>query len=149
MYNYSTFMKVNLKEWVLGTINLVEQGREWSDAWESGYYDLGGISENSGVKECPKNGAKTLYLLGRIKGGTRPYLSPSLHEVWHNYSKNGAYAILAIDCLARNPNIRLKDLWQDIRRKIIVDLHEQPATNNAGGPTVAYKLWHLGMIETK
>ncbi len=149
MYDFNTFMKVNLKEWILGTINLVEHGQEWNDAWYSIYKNLGGTSENSGLKGCPMNGAKTLYLLGRIKGGKRPYLSPTLQEIWNNYSKNGAYAILALDFLSRNPDIELEYMWGQIREKIIADLQEQPAMNNAGGPTVAFKLWHLGMIETQ
>ena len=90
--------------------------------------------------------AKTLYMLGRIRGGNISFKQPPLREVWNSYSKNGTYAILAIEQLIQNPHISLTDLWSAIRRRIKSELGDEPARSNQGGATVAYKLWHLGLI---
>ena len=59
-------------------------------------------------------GTKTLYLLGRIKNSDMPYQNLPLRDVWENYSKNGAYAILALEGLSQHPDISLADLWRYI-----------------------------------
>ena len=92
------------------------------------------------------NGTKTLYLLGRISGNDMPYQSPPLLEVWKNYSKNGVYALLALEILSLHPNISLNNLWHRIQERVRNELGEEPALSNQGAPTVAYKLWNLGLI---
>ena len=144
--NYSQYMGITLKSWVRGTIKKVQGGDNWNDAWEKTYWDLGGKSVHSGSKECPKIGTKTLYRLGRIKNSNMPYQNIPLRDVWQNYSKNGAYAVLALECLSQNPDILLADLWHFIRRRVREELGEEPAQSNQGAATVAFKLWHLKMV---
>ena len=146
MANPGTFLSVDLKSWVFGTIKKVQQGTDWNNAWQKTYRELGGKSEESGKKGCPMNATKTLYLLGRINGSNIPYKNLPPREVWENYSKNGVYALLALEILSRNPSISLNDLWSKIQERVRGELGEEPALSNQGGPTVAYKLWNLGLI---
>ena len=144
--NLSQFLGINLKVWVYDTIKKVQAGNGWNAAWEETYWKLGGKSVHSGRKGCPMIGTKTLYLLGRIKNSDMPYQNLPLRDVWNNYSKNGAYSILALKGLSQNPDISIPDLWRYIQHQIHEELGEEPARSNQGGPTVAFKLWHLGMI---
>lgn len=139
------FCKISLKDWVLDTIKKVERGVEWNCAWLKTYFELGGKSRESGNKPCPKKGTETLYLLGRIKG-FRCFQNPGLRDIREDYSKNGAYAILALEYIQQEPDISLPELWSKIQECIRRELNEDPAESNQGGPTVAYKLWHLGLI---
>ena len=143
---YSQYMGINLKSWVRGTIKKVQEDDNWNAAWEKTYWDLGGKSVHSGRKGCPMIGTKTLYLLGSIKNSNMPYQNLPLHDVWNNYSINGAYAVLALEGLSQNPDISLPDLWRYIQHRVREELGEEPARSNQGGPTIAFKLWHLGMI---
>ena len=146
---YSRFLKVDLASWVYDTIEKVQKGDNWNTAWEKTYWDLGGTSIESGRKGCPMIGTKTLYLLGRIKNSDMPYQNLPLRDVWENYSKNGAYSILALEGLSQNPDISLTELWRYIQLLIREDLGEEPACSNQGGPTAAFKLWHLGLINQR
>ena len=137
--------KINLKDWVLNTIEKVEKGDDWNCAWKETYFELGGKSRESGSKFCPMNGAEVLYRLGRIKGSRNSFRNPELKEIW-NGSTNGAYAILALECILEKPDISRSALWARIQERIRSELGEEPAKFNQGAPTVAYKLWHLGLI---
>ena len=139
------FYKISLKDWVLGTIKKVERGAKWNCAWLKTYFELGGKSESSGSKPCPKKGAETLYLLGRIKG-FGCFQNPGLRDIREGYSKNGAYAILALEYIQRDPDISLSELWSKIQERIRLELNEEPADNDQDSPRVAYKLWHLELI---
>lgn len=144
--NHSHFLGVDLNAWVYDTIKKVEAGNSWNAAWEETYWKLGGKSVHSGRKGCPMIGTKTLYLLGRIKNSDMAFQNLPLRDVWNNYSKNGAYSILALEGLSQNPDISRTELWRYIQHRVREELGEDPAHSNQGGPTVAFKLWHLGMI---
>ncbi len=137
--------KINLKDWVLNTIEKVERGDDWNCAWKETYFELGGKSKESGRKFSPMNGTEVLYRLGRIKGSGQPFRNPELKEIW-NYSTNGAYAILALEYISEKPDISRSEFWTRIQDRIRAELDEEPAKFNQGAPTVAYKLWHLGLI---
>ena len=143
MQDFRTFNKVDIDRWVLGTIEKVKRGAEWKEAWQQTYRQIGGKSDETMKKGCPMKGAQTLYDLGRIKVPGRKRKNTPLREVLNDYSKNGVYAVLALDELGSNPNISLPDLWEKIRKRVRKDLSEEPAKSNQGGPTVAFKLWHL------
>ena len=146
MKDLNKFLNVDLESWVFGTIKKVQQsGINWNAAWKQTYEEIGGKSPESGRKGCPMKGAETLYLLGRINGGNMPFKASSFHDVCQNFSKNGAYAILALDVLSQEPGILLTALWCRIQTRVR-ELGECPAKSNQGGPTVAFKLWHLGLI---
>ncbi len=137
---------ININKWVQKTINKVEIGLEWNDAWYAAYQELGGQSHNSGTKACPKNGARTLYQLGRIQNTKIPFQQISLQDVLTKYSKNGVYALLAIHLLEQNPNISHRSLWSEIQKTMGDQLHEEPATKDEGSVRVVSALWKLGQI---
>ena len=155
MQDFRTFNKVDIDRWVLGTIEKVKRGAKWKEAWQQTYRQIGGKSDETMKKGCPMKGAQTLYELGRIKvpgkikvlnrikAPGRKRKNTPLREVLNDYSKNGVYAVLALDELGSNPNISLPDLWENIQKRVRKDLSEEPAKSNQGGPTVAFKLWHL------
>ena len=140
------FLKIDLKEWIKGTIKLVQSGKDWNKAWQKTYSKLGGQSVGSGKKGCPLNGTKTLYLLGRIKDSNMPYQNPPLRDVWNNISKNGVYSLLTLELLDKNPDWDIDHIWTEVQKQVLKRLGEKPAESNQGGPTVAYKLWHNGLI---
>ena len=146
MQDLRIFLKIDIKHWVFGTITKVQQDTKWNDAWQKTYKELGGNSIETGKKGCPMKGAETLYLLGRIKGGGMERTNPLLREILDEHSKNGVYAVLALEELEKAPGISLTELWKKIQIRVQNELSEEPAASNQGGPTVAFKLWHLGLI---
>ena len=48
-----TFLSVDLKSWVFGTIKKVQQGTDWNNAWQKTYRELGGKSDESEKKGMP------------------------------------------------------------------------------------------------
>ena len=142
----SNYFNTDLKAWISRTINLVQSGKNWNEAWQKTYRDLGGRSTESGKKGCPMNGTKTLYLLGRIKDSSMPYRNPPLQDVWNNISKNGVYSLLTLELLDKNPDWDIEKIWTEVRKQVRNRLGEEPAKSNQGGPTIAYKLWHNGLI---
>jgi hypothetical protein len=141
------FLKVNLPTWIDGTIAKFEEGVTWNSAWQQTYQEIGGKSAETGRKGCPMNAARTLYELGRLTGHSKAPQTISLSKVWQDHSKNGAYAIAAIECLNKDPDLSLSELWQAIQQKIRQNIGEEPAASNQGGPTLTFKLWHLGLIQ--
>ena len=146
MREHSQYLKVDLMSWVLGTINKVEKGIRWNIAWQDTYREIGGEKPECGKKGCPMKAAETLYELGRIRGGNKSFNNLPLKKVVDNYSKNGAYAVLAIECLSQDSDTSTNELWNAIRKRFKHELGEDPATSDQGGTTLAYKLWHLGLI---
>jgi hypothetical protein len=139
------FLKVDLQKWIEGTIEKHERGHRWNSAWTKTYKELGGKSEKTGSKGCPMTSAKTLYKLGRIIGHGTVRKMP-LSQVSCEHSKNGAYAIAAIELLTENSKLNLSGLWTLIQERIRAEIREEPAISNQGGPTLTYKLWKLGLI---
>ena len=142
-----TFYYLNLWEWVKGTIDKIRLEEPltveaWNSAWERTYFELGGKKEFSGTKGCPRMASYTLYYLGRITGTNRPYLDWSYQKIKDELSKNGVYAILAVELLKKNPDLNLHDLWLRIKEKYRTELNDEPAGSNQGGPKVAFKLFH-------
>ena len=89
--------------------------------------------------------AKTLYEMGRIRNGGLPLTDFGLLELW-NRSRNGTYAILATRLLRASPQLSKASLWTEIRHAVRREIGDEPARSNQGGPTLAYQLWHLGLI---
>lgn len=140
------FMRIDLTDWVYRTIEKVQRGSQWQDAWQKTYRELGGASDAVMTKGCPMKGTQTLYELGRIKDSGKNRKNLPLAEIRNGYSKNGVYAVLALDELQSNSDISAPDLWKRIQERVRNDLGEEPAASNQGGPTVAFKLWHAGLV---
>jgi len=141
------FLKVNVVKWVCETADRVKDIEEWNQEWINIYYEIGGTSDESARKGCPLNAAKTLWYLGRLRCSNRPFMAKSYREIRDSLSKNGVYAIIAIDILNENPRLPLSELWIKIKKKYEkVFPNDTYAFSNQGGPTLAYKLWHMDQI---
>lgn len=145
MTNDRIFLKVDLPSWIDGTIEKHEAGEDWNLAWRRTYAELGGTSEESGKKACPMAAARTLYKLGYILGYGSVQRLP-LDQVSREYSKNGAYAVAAIECLKEDPTLSLAELWRAVWDRFRAKTGEEPALSNQGGPTLTFKLFKLGLL---
>ena len=139
------FYSVNLYAWVYGTIEKHRQGASWQAAWIDTYREIGGVSTSSGRKACPMLSARTLYELGRLKNGGLPFRDCEIPELW-NHSRNGTYAILATRLLFAKPRLSKTSMWREIQQAVRRQVGDEPARTNQGGPTLAYQLWHLGLV---
>ena len=141
---HRVFYKVDVVAWVYGTVEKCQQGESWRLAWIKTYREIGGVSE-SGKKPCPMVAARTLYQYGRLKNGGLPFRECEIPELW-NHSRNGTYAILATKLLRGNPNLSMSSLWLEVQRAVRREVGDEPAGSNEGGATLAFQLWHLGLI---
>ena len=139
------FTSVDLTAWIYGTIEKHRDGAPWRSAWVDTYWAIGGRSKSSGEKGCPMMAAKTLFEMGRIKNSGLPFTDRALAELW-SLSRNGTYAILATRMLRARPLLSKASLWTEIQHAVRREIGEEPARTNQGGPTLAYQLWHLGLI---
>ena len=142
---HRVFYNVDLTAWVYGTIEKHRGGKAWRPAWIETYKGIGGVSESVGEKPCPMKAAETLYQLGRLKRAGVPFTECEIPELW-NRTKNGTYAVLATRLLRSNPDLNKTSLWLEIKRAVRREIRDVPATTNQGGPTLAFQLWHLGLI---
>ncbi len=139
------FCSVDLAAWIYGTMEKRRNGVPWRTAWVDTYWAIGGRSRTSGEKGCPMIAAKTLYEMGRIKNGGPPFTDRALAELW-SLSRNETYAILATRLLRANPRLSKASLWTEIQHVVRREIGDEPARTNQGGPSLAYQLWHLGLI---
>ena len=142
---HRVFHNVDLAAWVYGTIEKCLQGESWRPAWIKTYRDIGGVSESVGEKSCPMIAARTIYEYGRLENGELPFRECEIPELW-NHSRNGTYAILATRLLRADANLNKTSLWLEIQRALRREVGDEPAGSNQGGPTLAFQLWHLGLI---
>ena len=47
---------------------------------------------------------------------------------------------------ARESACEQTSLWREIQRSVRLEVSDEPARTNQSGPTLAYRLWHLGLI---
>ena len=142
------FYRVDLAAWVYGTIEKHRQDGAswpWGRAWIETYREIG-EEKSSGKKVCPMRAARTLYELGRIKDGGKPFKDHETSELWEKYGKNGTYAILATRLLRENPLLSKASLWPEIQQAVRCEVGVEPASTDEDGPRLAYQLWHLGLI---
>ena len=140
-----TYLKLNLWEWINGTIAKVKAEcikREWDAAWLKTYKELGGKSQKSGKKGCPKNAAFCLFKLDRIKESNMHFETLTYQEIQAQYGPNGVYAIMAIEFLQADPSLNLNSLWKKVQDKYRKEIMKTPAKSNQGAATVAFKLFN-------
>lgn len=143
-----TFLGLDIESWIKATIQKAQCGSDWDKAWIEAYVELGGSSENSGNKSCPKNAARVLYETGRIKNSGQAFVDISLPYVWQYDSKNGVYALLAIDELQKNPEITYQDLVSAVHDQSNKIFGIAPASDQ-GAIKITYKLYNIGLIANK
>ena len=143
--NHRMFLGVDLRKWVYGTVDKVRQGDAWGKAWTETYEAIGGCSRSCGRKSCPKEAAMILHEYGRIRDGGRPFREWTLPDLWKR-SRNGTYAMLAVEQLCAEPGLSKSQLWVRIQEAVRHGTRDDPAASNQGGPTLAFQLWHQGLI---
>ena len=147
--------KIPLTRWVSGTIDKMnrygyDDFQDWCQAWFQTYKELGGISDETGKKQCPKHAAYALWQLGRIKNTAKPFQNLSLASIYDQYGKNAVYAVLALELLKTNQagqdNVFL---WNQVQSLFRSKLHEEPAESQQGAITIASILFEEGQIITQ
>ena len=137
--------KIDIEDWVLGTVNKYETGSNWDDSWSDTYYELGGCKYSVSVKGCPKIAAKTLYKLGRFKNTNSSYQEISFKAVCEKYSKNGMYSLMTLKFLQQNSNLTYKEVWEFVKNSLLDDF-KIDLNFDQGAVKVAYRMWQLGHI---
>lgn len=144
--------KIPVTQWIRGTIEKMnkagkQDSQSWNDYWFETYKELGGQSEESGTKGCPKHAAYGLWRLGRIKETNIPYHHQAINSINQEYGKNAVYAILALDLLEKYQDSGNKtNLWNQVREQYKKAFHEEPAISQQGAISVALALFEEGQI---
>jgi len=143
---------IPLSEWVQRTIEKMNRSDKkdsdtWDKCWVETYRELGGQSEESGSKGCPKHAAFGLWRLGYVIGSNVPYHPRSLTSIKQEYGKNTAYAAIAVDLLERGQAASTDEqLWQQVRGIYQQALRDKPAASNQGAVKVAQILFDEGHL---
>ena len=138
------FLKVDLLDWVYGTIKKVQNGRNWNAAWLSTYHEIGGKKCSIGTKPCPKHAARILYQTGRLKcSGIRPK-KYCLTDVWKD-SRNGVYALVAADILLNSHSVDYDQLKICVYKTTQRCFNSSPVSDQ-GAIKLTYMLWKLEKI---
>jgi hypothetical protein len=147
---------IPLASWVQGTIERMNAaGKDdfdtWSMYWFRVYKDLGGQSDSSGSKECPKHAAYGLWRSGRIANSRKPFQNWTLEEVNKEFGKNAAYAVMALDLLEQKRSEKdnvghwsKAELWTKVREQYQKKLGEPAAQSEQGAVTIALGLFKEG-----
>lgn len=150
--------KIPLVHWIRSTIERMNTiGKDdfptWSDFWFLTYKDLGGKSESSGAKECPKHAAYGLWRLGRISNSGQSFQNWTLEKINQEYGKNTAYAILALDLIEKQRGKRdtkndwsESELWSNVQELYQQKLRILPAESSQGAVKIALFLFMEGRI---
>jgi hypothetical protein len=120
----------------------------WSDFWFMTYKDLGGKSDSSGSKECPKHAAYGLWRLGRISNSGRIFQNWTLEKINRELGNNAAYAVLALDLMEKQHSKRhiegdwsKAELWFKVQELYRQKLGEPPAKSEQGAVKIALGLF--------
>tara|TARA_B100000315_G_scaffold27706_1_gene23666 strand:+ start:1166 stop:1591 length:426 start_codon:yes stop_codon:yes gene_type:complete len=123
----------------------------WDNHWFTTYKDLGGQSDSSGSKICPKRAAYGIWCLGRISNSGRTFENWTLESVRKELGKNAVYAVLALDLLEMKRGRRgtegdwsNAELWAKVQETYQKKLGELTAHKQEGAVTIALGLFTEG-----
>ena len=145
-------LRIPIGRWVQGTITRMRTAgandvATWNRHWFLTYRDLGGKSEKSGSKGCPRSAAYGLWRLGRIAGGGQQFQNFSLDRVKRDFGKNAAYALLALGFLENGRNHNASEtLWSEVKREYRLRFRDRPAKSEQGALKVTYSLFKEGHL---
>ncbi len=146
------FLNVPLTRWVRGTIEKMNgHGRRdihsWGAFWLETYTELGGRSDSSGSKECPKHAAYGLWMMGMIKDSGIASKPTGVKVVNQEFGRNATYAVLALDLLRKQPKGWTDTgLWKTVQDAFRNAIHEEPAISSQGAVKIARILFEEGQI---
>ncbi len=150
----TVLFNIPLVDWVQRTIaRMNAAGKDdfetWSNYWSQIYKDLGGTSDNSGSKECPKHAAYGLWRLGRISNSGKAFQDWTLEKVNKELGKNAAYAVLALDLLESKRNWSKTELWSKVQESYQQKIGEPSAKSEQGAIRIALGLFTEGQIVSR
>lgn len=151
----AVLFKIPLTRWVLGTIDKMntfgnDDFQSWSQAWLQMYKELGGKSDETGSKQCPKHAAFALWQLGRIKNTAKPFQNLSLASIYEQYGKNAVYSVLSLELLvSKQASQDTTLLWSQVQELYRRKMREEPAVSQQGAVTIAKILFDEGHITNK
>jgi hypothetical protein len=147
----AVLLNIPLVRWVRRTIekmNTAEKDdfKTWSNYWFKTYKDLGGQSDSSGSKGCPKHATYGLWRLGRISNSGKAFQNWTLERVNKELGKNAAYAVLALGLLERKRSEKYTEaeLWAKVKELYQKKLGEPPAKSEQGAIKIALGLFEEG-----
>ena len=89
--------------------------------------------------------ARTLYRFGLLRNAGLSYREFDIPDLWRS-NRNGTYVRIAVRLLRAEPALDKPSLWSAIQDAVRRETGDEPARTNQGGPTLAFQLWHLGLI---
>lgn len=142
--------KIPVTPWVLGTVKKMNKmgaidKRKWDDSWLQTYGELGGRSEESGKKPCPKAAAYGLWFFGRLRDGGRATLDFWTEDRVNQQlgkNKNAAYAIITADLLAQGTTKSSKELWPTIQAQYTKHTGHEAAGSEQGEVRMVIALFY-------
>lgn len=137
--------------WVLGTIAKMTRERPddrtaWARCWYRTYRELGGRSQATGSKGCPRAAAYGLWVLGRIPQSGRPRLNWPVSRVFEELGRNAAYAVIAADLSKSGPAQSVQDMWPAVRLEFRRHSGEEAAISEQGEVRMALALRAEGLV---
>ena len=138
--------KIAIRPWVFRTVEKMSAAgkadvKTWDRFWLQTYQELGGKSETSGSKRCPRAAAFGLWTLGRLRGSGRDPRAWTLDQVNHDLGSNAAYAVIAADLLAKDATISQGLLWKMVRTTYEQHTRREPATLEQGEMKIVLALF--------
>ncbi len=143
--------KILVTPWVLGTVEKMRragttEAADWARFWLETYGELGGRSNESGAKGCPRAGAYGLWFLGRLARGGRALQAWSIDRVNRELGKNATYAVIAADLLGTGMDTSLRQLWPAVQARYVQATGQEPAMTEQGEVKVALVLFCEGQL---
>lgn len=136
------FYNIDIVNWIYGTVEKVKtQKIAWNKAWYDTYFELGGKSETSKKKACPKNAARVLYETGRLSNTNLDVKPCSLRHIWETDSRNGAYALMAVNLLCKEDQLPLSSLIKKVHKMAKKEFGTSPKSDQ-GAIKITHILWN-------
>ncbi len=145
----TVLFNIPLVHWVQRTIERMNAaGKDdfetWSNYWFQTYRELGGTSDNSGSKECPKHAAYGLWRLGRISNSGKAFQNWTLERVNKEFGKNAAYAVLALNLLESKRDCSKTELWSKVQESYCQKIGGPSANSEQGAIRISLGLFSEG-----
>jgi hypothetical protein len=143
--------KIDKVRWVQRTMEKMQDKNSddkqlWNACWLEAYIEIGGKSENTGSKPCPKAAAYGLWYLGHIVGSERTQQNWPLAKIRKYLGKNAAYAVLALGLLENKYDGSVQALWQEVQSLYQQKLLEKPADSEQGEIALTMLLYKENLI---
>lgn len=143
--------KIPVTLWICGTADKMHESdsksiSDWNRFWLETYRELGGTSDESGSKSCPRAAAYGLWNLGRVRESGRQARRLSVREVNRELGKNAAYAVIAVDLLQRGASQSASSLWPLVQARYTELTDEAPADSEQGEIKLVVALFCEGQL---